>query len=118
MDVLNTGVFTVGTGVTSNLIFNAVGSTVDFTNAFWTTNHSWLAYSNAIAPALASPAIFDAITLSPDALSATLSGGTFSWSQSGNDVLLNYAVVPEPGTMGLLGLGAALLLRRRRAAVP
>ena len=43
VDVLNTGLFTVATGVTSNLVFNAAGSTVDFAGAFWTSNHSWLA---------------------------------------------------------------------------
>ena len=116
-DVLNTGLFTIATGVTSSLIFNAAGSTVDFTGAFWTSNHSWLAYSDAVAPALSSPAIFDTITVSPDSLAAPLTGGTFAWSQSGYDVVLNYTAAPEPGTMGLLGLGAVLLLRRRRAAV-
>ena len=51
----------------------------------------------------------------PDSLAATLTGGTFAWSQNGNDVVLNYATAaPEPGTLGLLLVGALGLLNRRR----
>ena len=115
VNVIGAGVLTVGTGVTSSLIFNAAGSTVNFANAFWTSNHSWLAYSDANAPALASGAIFDTINVSPDSLAATLTGGTFAWSQSGNNVVLNYtSAAPEPGTIGLLLVGALGVLGRRR----
>ena len=49
--------------------------------------------------------------------------GSFYVSQSGNDLMLNFTPVPEPSTWALMGsgfgaLGAAMLLRRRRAPVP
>jgi autotransporter-associated beta strand protein len=40
-------------------------------------------------------------------------GGSFSISQSGSDLMLNFQPVPEPGMVGILGIGA-LMLRRRR----
>jgi fibronectin-binding autotransporter adhesin len=43
-----------------------------------------------------------------------LAGGMFSVSQSGNNLLLNFTAVPEPGSALLGGLGLLALLRRRR----
>jgi len=45
---------------------------------------------------------------------ASLASGTGSFEGSGNDITVNGAVVPEPATMGLLGLGALALALRRR----
>jgi autotransporter-associated beta strand protein len=42
----------------------------------------------------------------------SLGSGSFSLIQSGNSIMLTY--VPEPGTLGLLALGALALLGRRR----
>lgn len=42
-------------------------------------------------------------------------GGSFSLGQIGQEVVLNYTVVPEPNVAALLGsLGILALLRRRR----
>ncbi len=42
--------------------------------------------------------------------------GSFNVSSDGNNLFLNYAAVPEPSSIALLGLGiGALALRRRRA---
>ena len=42
--------------------------------------------------------------------------GTWSINQSGNNLVLNYTVIPEPNVAALLGgLGVLALLRRRRA---
>jgi fibronectin-binding autotransporter adhesin len=45
-----------------------------------------------------------------------LGGGSFSLSVSGNNLLLNYTAIPEPGTTAMLlaGAGTILFLRRRR----
>jgi hypothetical protein len=42
--------------------------------------------------------------------------GSFSVAQSGQDVVLNFVAVPEPGTfgVGLIGLGLAAGIRRLR----
>ena len=116
VDVINTGGLTVGTGVTSNLIFNATSSTVNWNDAFWDTSHSWLVYDNANLPSLASASIFDTISVSTDSIGGTLSDGTFSWKEVGNDVVLNFsaAPVPEPGSFGLLLAGAFGFVSRRR----
>lgn len=42
-------------------------------------------------------------------------GGSFSLGQTGNNLVLTYAVVPEPSAAMLVGgLGMLALLRRRR----
>jgi fibronectin-binding autotransporter adhesin len=104
VDVIGAGVLSVGSGVTSNLVFNGAGSTVNWANSFWNTSHSWLAFSDANAPVLTSGSIFDTITVSTDSVGATLSSGAFSWSKDGNNLKLNYtAAVPEPGTFVVWG---------------
>src|SRR5260221_302496 len=75
VDVIGAGVLSIATGVTSNLIFNAPGSTVSWADPFWASNHSWLDFSDANAPALSSGAVFDTVTVSTDSLGATLAGG-------------------------------------------
>ena len=42
--------------------------------------------------------------------------GYFTTSLSGQDVMLNFVAVPEPSTLVLLGIAAAFLAVRRRAA--
>jgi fibronectin-binding autotransporter adhesin len=98
------GTLTIETGVTSQLVFNSTGSTVDFASAFWDSDQSWLVFSSAEV-SLSSP-IFGSITTTMDSLGASfaVTGGSLSWSQQGTDVYLVYTI-PEPGT-ALLALGA------------
>lgn len=112
VDVIGAGVLTIQAGVTSNLIFNAAGSTVDWNNAFWDSDHTWLVYDNTNAPTLPLGSIFETINVSADSLGATLTDGAFSWSTVGNDLHLNYTVIPEPstwvlGALSFLGLSIA-----------
>ena len=67
-------------------------------------------------------------TLTPESFSidgsmfdSGLAGGTFSLSQTGNDIYLNFTPVPEPSTyalmaLGLAGTGLAAWRKRRKAA--
>jgi autotransporter-associated beta strand protein len=100
------GALSVGTGVTSQLVFNGTGSAVDFTDAFWKSPHTWLVFDNANAPTLSSPTtIFDTVTPSVDKNNvsltsvAGLTNARFYWTLSGNDLILNYySGVPSTAT--------------------
>lgn len=115
------GTLSIGSGVTSSLLFNTTGSTVSWNNSFWNENRSWLVFDNANAPLISDDSVFDTISLSSDIndlqLTNVRSGATFTWDRQGNDMYLTYAV-PEPSTYALLAMAAAGLgvhvLRRRR----
>jgi autotransporter-associated beta strand protein len=89
------GVLTIQTGVTSSLVFNGAGSTVDWTDAFWSSNRSWLVFDNAATPTV-SGTIFGTINVSTDINGAQLtsvtgrSNAAFYWSMVGDDIFLNY----------------------------
>lgn len=107
--------------VTLNLVFNASGSTVAWSDALWTANQQWKLYS--VTGSTTDFSSFQLASInwadSGGALFNTaLSGSSFNLSLSGNDILLNYAV-PEPSTYALLvlagaGFGAHVLRRRRK----
>jgi hypothetical protein len=88
---------------------------LDWNNAFWDSNHSWLVYDNANAPTLGSGSIFTTTTASNDSFGNPFSttGGAFTWNQTGNDIYLLYSI-PEPGVVLLSCLGLLMILRRRR----
>lgn len=119
VNVIGTGVLSIAIGVTANLIFNCVGSAVDWKNSFWFTNHSWMVFDGANQPIFASGRIFDTINVSNDAFGMTLTDGIFAWDALGDDVYLKFTAVPEPASLGtltalgLLGIGT---LRRKRSA--
>ena len=108
-----------------NLVFNATGSTVDWTNAFWTEPRSWLLYDVAgtttnvgnLAVNVAPSAWLDSQGNSFS--SSPVSSSTFSVTKNGEDVLLTYVPVPEPAAWlsavagGLLAAGT--LIKRRHA---
>jgi len=97
------------------LVFNATGSAVDWFDAFWNTPQSWLVYDVA-----GMTSNFANLSLTVDnwadstgaLFNTALPSGSFSLSQSGQDVMLNYA--PEPATLALLALGGVAALARRR----
>jgi hypothetical protein len=58
----------------------------------------------------------DRFAIDSSGFGSTLNGGTFTISQSGNNLLLQFAPIPEPSTwaMMLAGTGLLVMLRRRR----
>ena len=115
------GTLSVGSGVTSSLVFNGTGSTVSWSDAFWASNQQWLVFDNASLPTVSSnvfDTINDGLDISSQSLTSVRSGASFSWDTVGNDVYLTYTI-PEPSTYALLvlaasGLGAHVLRGRRR----
>jgi hypothetical protein len=102
-------------------VFNAAGSTVDWSDPFWSSNHSWLVYdlttgtTSNLNQVLLGGSLIDSLgnTLNPT------TRGSFSLGLSGQDVVLNFVAVPEPATCGLgvigLGLAAGVSRLRRRS---
>jgi len=98
-------------GLTASLVFTGV----DFSDSFWSTGRSWLVYD--VGPGFTTAtdtAIFSSLQIQDGG--PLPSGWGFSFSQNGNDVYLNYGVIPEPATTLLLTGGLMVLVLRRRRA--
>ena len=106
--------FAGSNGITLNFGTTAGGSTVSWSDSFWNSNQSFLIYDVA-----GSTTGFSNLSLLNtsfnDATGAALaaSKGSFSVSQLGSDVFLNYNAIPEPSTGSMLGLGFAGLVVTR-----
>lgn len=95
------GTLTIQAAVHSDLVFNGIGSTVDWSDSFWDADQQWRVFENANPPS----GLFDngEVNVSLDSQAADLSsvrpGAGFYWATDGNDVVLNYAVaVPDTPT--------------------
>jgi len=117
------GSLLAGSGASMTLDFGSTlaGSSVDWSNSFWDADQSWTflmvagntnGFSNL---SLANSTFLDA---AGNSLATARSGASFVIAQSGNNIMVNYAAVPEPSTGSLLFMGLAswALLRARRSA--
>jgi autotransporter-associated beta strand protein len=98
----------LGSGVTLDFGTTVAGSTVDWSNAFWDSAQSWTfltvagttsGFSNL---SLLNSSFLDA---TGNSLATSRSGASFSLTQSGNNIMVSYAAVPEPSTGALLLMG-------------
>lgn len=122
--IVSGGAISIESGVTMDLLFNSAGSTVDWTDSFWDTDHSWTIVDNTGGGLLTGQFGLNAASEWFDAngvlLSAIDPDADFVLSAVDGDIILTYYAVPipEPSTLVFLGLaGAGLLAVRRRARV-
>ena len=108
-------------GISLNFGTTAAGSTVSWSDSFWSSNRSFLIYDvSGSTTGFSNLSLLN--TSFNDATGAALaeSQGNFTVSQLGSDVFLNYNAIPEPSTGTLLGFGfgglvLTRLLRRKQS---
>jgi fibronectin-binding autotransporter adhesin len=96
------------------LSFDSAGSSVDWSNAFWDTGRTWTLYSVTGTTTnfsnltlTGSPGSWLDTQSTPQSLAAARPDASFSIVQDGNNVNIVYAIVPEPGSLALAGIGIA-----------
>jgi hypothetical protein len=90
-----------------------VGSLVSWSNSFWDSNRSWLLYDVAgTTTGLENLSLLNSVfnDAAGGSLVASRTNASFSLSQSGNDVFLNYNAIPEPSSSLLMVLGVVGLI--------
>ena len=115
------GNLSVAAGAKIDLVFDLGGSTVDFTDDFWGSQHDWTVVALSGSASAGSPDnafALDDISLDSNGVSHT-SFGNFSTSvDGGGNQMVTWTPVPEPGSAALAAIGGLVLLRRRRAKAP
>ena len=106
--------FAGGNGITLNFGTTAAGSTVAWSDSFWSLNRSFLIYDvTGSTTGFSNLSLLNTSFNDATGVALAASQGSFSVSQSGSDVFLNYNAVPEPSTGSMLGLGFAGLVATR-----
>ena len=118
-----TGSLSVDPASLLDLVFNSAGSTVDWSDTFWSVQHSWLLIDASSAGT--STGIFSLGSVGTDSTGAALASvrpnATLTVARNGSNLLVEYGVVavPEPGTISLAAIGAAVAvigaLRQRKS---
>lgn len=101
-----------------SLSFNGNGSSVNWSDAFWSEDRSWTIYSLTGAGVISGASNLAIASQNwADSQAAlfndVLAGSSFSLEESDTAILLKYSVVPEPGTWVLLLLACFCLAFRR-----
>lgn len=108
--------FAGGNGITLDFGTTAGGSLVSWSNSFWDSNRSWLLYDVAgTTTGLENLSLLNSVfnDAAGGSLVASRTNASFSLSQSGNDVFLNYNAIPEPSSSLLMVLGVVGLVGLR-----
>lgn len=121
------GDLTIASGASLSLEFLNTGvasSTVDWADSFWDVGRTWTLIdftssgsSTGIFTLVGSPSTW--LDSGSTSLATARPSASFSVANQGGDVVLTYAIVPEPGSIALVGIGvglAAIAVRRRRSA--
>lgn len=88
-DTISAASAAIATGATLDLSFNAAGSTVDFTQSFWTTPRTW-----TVLTATSLSGLFVLGSVGPDSAGhSAATHGAFSLSTSGAAVILTWSPV-------------------------
>ncbi len=95
---------------TSFLKFDGAGSTVNWTDPFWSSNRQWSVFDvtgTTTGQGLLGINVSNWLDSNGALFNTVLPNAFFSFSQVGSDVMLNYAV-PEPSTWLMVGIGSTL----------
>jgi len=118
------GSLLVSSSATMNLVFNAAGSTVNWSDPFWSSDHVWTVVDFTSSSPATSTGLFSLGPLGLDSAGQSLQSvsgrgsATFSMSRIGDSIVLAYSAVPEPSTAAIVaGAAMAAIIRfsRRRA---
>lgn len=121
-DGINVTGFLDFSGLTNlNLFFDTSGSTVNWTDALWSTTQHWLLYDMTVANNFANLSNLQINNINwldsaSQQFNSVLPLSSFDIVNLNGDIYLRYQIIPEPSRALLAGLGLlGLLLRRRRA---
>jgi len=124
------GDLAIVSGALLSLTFNGGGSTVNWTDSFWSVSRSWTVIDHSgsglstgqlsLVGSESSWIDSSGLSLWDANLARNRQGSSFSLARAGNDIVLNFTAVPEPETLILVGLGMTCLLaaHRRRSTPP
>lgn len=108
-----------------DVVLNAAGSTVVWSDSFWSSDRAWTVIDFSSPSPATSSGVFSLGAVSPDSLGQTLQSvagresASFSVGTLGNAIVLTYSAVPEPSAIAMVaGAGVAViaLWSRRRLA--
>jgi fibronectin-binding autotransporter adhesin len=115
------GNLSIDSAAVFNLVFDSpladtTASTVDWTDTFWDSDHSWTVID--FSGGGTSSGLFTLGSIGNDingiALATARPNASFSVVRNGDDVDLTYVAVPEPATLALAALAAAAALAGSR----
>jgi autotransporter-associated beta strand protein len=113
---LTGGALSIVSGATLSLVFDLPGSTVDWDDAFWSTNRAWTIID--VAGGSWNSSLFSTLQVGVDSTTASLVSkrpdSLFQIVDLGGDLVLEYVIVPEPGALALAGFGLAAAWGHRR----